>query len=68
LFRPAFRQGFIRGFRASSSLRRDYLRLLAGEVEYATITRQTAARLPRFFWRALSANFRTDPTQNSPSP
>lgn len=52
LFAPAFRDGFTAGFRQSRSLRRDYMRLLAGETEYGEITRKTMARVPAMIWRA----------------
>lgn len=68
LFQPALRRGFINGFRNSSQLRRDYMRLLAGEAEYGTITRQTAARIPRHLLRAFTARFRGDQTVAPPGP
>ncbi|KMK65706.1 geranylgeranyl reductase family protein [Puniceibacterium sp. IMCC21224] len=54
LFAPAFRDGFTAGFRQSRSLRRDYMRLLAGETEYDEITRKTMARVPSMIWRAAT--------------
>ena len=68
LFRPAFREGFIRGFRNSSTLRRDYLRLLAGHTEYGEITRRTVARLPRMIWRAIDEKRRSDQKPAPPAP
>ncbi|MGR3271191.1 geranylgeranyl reductase family protein [Thalassococcus profundi] len=57
VFMPAFRQGFINGFRRSSNLRRDYMRMLAGECEYDALTRQVVARLPRYAWRGMRSVF-----------
>ncbi|SNR80469.1 hypothetical protein SAMN06265370_1284 [Puniceibacterium sediminis] len=54
IFLPACRSGFISGFRNSSTLRTEYMRLLAGETEYGQITRRTIARLPRFIVRSLT--------------
>ncbi|MHA7873935.1 geranylgeranyl reductase family protein [Roseivivax sp.] len=54
LFQPLLRDAFVAGFRNSRSLKDDYLRLLAGELEYADITRKLAARMPRHIWRALT--------------
>ncbi|KUF10699.1 geranylgeranyl reductase [Pseudoponticoccus marisrubri] len=53
MFREHLRPAFIRSFRASRSLRGEYLRLLAGETEYGAIMQQMALRLPGFGWRAL---------------
>ena len=53
MFREALRPAFIRSFRASRTLRGDYLRLMAGEVDYGPLMRKTAARLPQFAWRAI---------------
>ncbi|WP_425040286.1 NAD(P)/FAD-dependent oxidoreductase [Primorskyibacter sp. S187A] len=51
-----FREGFIRAFRRSGTLRHDYMRLLGGEIEYHTLTAKLLKRLPsylkRVFWRA----------------
>ncbi|MGY9048966.1 MAG: ATP cone domain-containing protein, partial [Rhodobacterales bacterium] len=52
IFLPALRGGFVAGFRNSSTLRTEYLRLLAGETEYGQITRRTIARIPRLFMRS----------------
>ncbi|MFZ5963322.1 geranylgeranyl reductase family protein [Thalassococcus sp. BH17M4-6] len=68
LFLPTFRHGFIRGFRESSALRQDYLRLLAGETEYSEITRRTIIRLPRHILRAISAKLRADQSPAPPVP
>ncbi|EBA08475.1 geranylgeranyl reductase family protein [Sagittula stellata] len=53
MFRERLRPAFISGFRRSRSLRREYLRLLAGETEYGEIMRAMALRMPGFAWRAL---------------
>lgn len=55
IFLPAMRSGFVSGFRNSSTLRAEYMRLLAGETEYGQITRRTIARLPRFLVRSLKS-------------
>jgi geranylgeranyl reductase family protein len=52
LFRPALRPAFIRSFRHSRSLRRDYLKLLAGQMDYGPLMRRMALRLPGFLLRA----------------
>jgi geranylgeranyl reductase family protein len=59
LFRKRFQDTFIARFRASSTLRADYLRLLAGEREYEDITLALLRRVPSYLWRA----FRPKPTQ-----
>jgi geranylgeranyl reductase family protein len=56
LFQPRFQSAFIAGFRRSRSLKYEYLRLLAGETEYADISRQLARRLPYHLWRAFMKN------------
>ena len=53
LFQPALRPAFIHSFRNSRSLRDDYLRLLAGQTEYAPLIRKTALRLPALALRAI---------------
>ncbi|MAO00137.1 geranylgeranyl reductase family protein [uncultured Roseovarius sp.] len=55
IFLPALEPGFARAFQRSSSLRRDYLRLMAGEVEYEQILARLVLRLPRFGLMALRA-------------
>ncbi len=53
IFRERLRPAFLRSFRASRSLRDEYLRLLAGETEYGAILTKVAARLPRHAMRVL---------------
>lgn len=53
LFRESLRPTFIRRFRQSKSLKSEYLQLLAGETEYASIMRGMLARMPGIAWRAL---------------
>lgn len=54
LFRKPLRPAFVRSFRSSRTLRRDYLALMAGDTEYGPLMRKTASRLPNFLWRSLS--------------
>ncbi|SPF77970.1 geranylgeranyl reductase family protein [Pseudoprimorskyibacter insulae] len=49
LFLPQFQATFINRFRASRTLRREYLYLLAGEREYGEITLALLGRLPSYF-------------------
>ncbi|WP_425071604.1 geranylgeranyl reductase family protein [Sagittula sp. S175] len=53
MFREALRPTFIRSFKRSRTLKREYLRLLAGQTEYDAIMKGMALRLPSFVWRAL---------------
>ncbi|MHA6325533.1 geranylgeranyl reductase family protein [Roseivivax sp. CAU 1753] len=53
LFQPRLRDGFIKSFMRSRTLKHDYLRMLAGETEYAEISRKLVARLPHHLWRAI---------------
>jgi geranylgeranyl reductase family protein len=55
IFLPALEPGFARAFQRSSTLRRDYLRLMAGEVEYEQILARLVLRLPRLGLTALRA-------------
>ena len=54
MFRPTLRPAFIRSFRTSRTLRREYLRLLGGETEYGPLLRKTASRLPNLALRAIT--------------
>ena len=56
LFREQLRPVFIRRFRESRTLRRDYLRLLAGETEYDAIMRKMAVRVPGMALRAVTGH------------
>ena len=55
IFLPALEPGFARAFQRSSTLRRDYLRLMAGEVEYEQILARLVLRLPRLGLMVLRA-------------
>lgn len=55
IFTPALEPGFEHAFRRSATLRRDYLRLMAGEVEYGQILTRLSLRLPRLAVLALRA-------------
>jgi geranylgeranyl reductase family protein len=57
IFLPALEPGFARAFRRSSTLRHEYLRLMAGEVEYGQILTRLVLRLPRLGLLALRARF-----------
>ncbi|EAQ23668.1 geranylgeranyl reductase family protein [Roseovarius sp. 217] len=57
IFLPALEPGFARAFQRSSTLRHDYLRLMAGEVEYGQILARLVLRLPRLGIMALRARF-----------
>ncbi len=47
IFRPRYQRMFETAFRNSATVRRRYLELLAGEVEYGAIVRACLRRLPR---------------------
>jgi geranylgeranyl reductase family protein len=53
IFLPRLAPGFERAFRRSTTLRHQYLRLMAGEVEYGDILWRLVLRLPRFAWLSL---------------
>lgn len=57
IFLPAMEAGFARAFRRSSTLRLQYLRLMAGEVEYGDILARLILRLPRLAVLAIRARF-----------
>ena len=48
-----FREGFIRAFRKSGTLRHDYMRLLGGEIEYHTLMAKLARRMPAYLGRVF---------------
>ncbi|QFT45897.1 Putative oxidoreductase [Roseivivax sp. THAF40] len=68
LFQPRLRDGFIASFQRSETLKHDYLRMLAGETEYADISRKLVARLPRHFWRAITLSRSERPDIAPPLP
>ncbi|WP_375259764.1 geranylgeranyl reductase family protein [Citreimonas sp.] len=53
LFRESLRPAFLRSFRESRTLRREYLAMLDGQTDYGPIMRRMALRLPGFALRAL---------------
>lgn len=54
MFQPSMRKPFVRGFQGSTTLRSEYLSLIAGDTEYGPLTRKTLRRLPNFLWRSLA--------------
>lgn len=54
LFSRAMEPVFARAFTSSTTLRRDFLRLMAGEIDYGTILMGVARRLPRLARLALA--------------
>ncbi len=58
VFLPALEGAFETTFRRSSTLRQDYLRLMAGEIEYEHILKALALRVPRLLVHAVGAGFR----------
>lgn len=53
LFRESLRPAFIRSFRDSQTLRREYLAMLDGQTDYGPIMRRMALRLPGVVMRAI---------------
>ena len=51
IFAARLQPFFERTFRESTRLKRDYMRLLSGEMEYTDVLLGTAKRLPTAFWR-----------------
>ena len=51
IFSPTLKPFFASTFRASRTLKRDYMHLLSGEVEYPALLARTILRLPRAAWR-----------------
>ncbi|KNG94437.1 geranylgeranyl reductase [Pseudaestuariivita atlantica] len=54
-YSPFFEPAFERAFRTSRSLKRDYMRLLDGQVSFGQIARRLVTRFPRMLWLALTA-------------
>ena len=54
IFGRAFRGAFVRAFRGSGTVRYQYLRLMAGEIEYPALAWATAKKLPGFVLRSVS--------------
>ncbi|QFT98911.1 Putative oxidoreductase [Roseovarius sp. THAF8] len=55
IFSARLQPFFARTFAASQTLKRDYMHLLSGDMEYPALLRRTALRLPRAAIRYLSA-------------
>ncbi|WP_306112079.1 MULTISPECIES: NAD(P)/FAD-dependent oxidoreductase [unclassified Roseovarius] len=55
IFSARLQPFFARTFTASQTLKRDYMHLLSGDIEYPALLRRTALRLPRAAIRYLSA-------------
>lgn len=62
IFAAPMKPFFASTFRASKTLKRDYMRLLAGETEYPSLVARAFLRVPRagarFLWRRLRAQDR----------
>ncbi len=54
IFGRAFRGAFVRAFKGSGTVRYQYLRLMAGEIEYPALAWATAKKLPGFVVRSVS--------------
>ncbi|MEM6374975.1 MAG: geranylgeranyl reductase family protein [Pseudomonadota bacterium] len=55
IFAPRLQPFFARTFRESNRLKRDYMRLLSGDMEYRDILWRTSRRLPSALWKHLRA-------------
>ena len=53
IFARPLRPAFLRAFSGPGGLKREYLRLLAGEIEYPDLTRAVLRRLPAHLGRVL---------------
>jgi geranylgeranyl reductase family protein len=60
IFLPRLAPGFERAFRRSTTLRHQYFRLMAGEVEYHDILWRLLLRLPRLAWLYLRGDRATE--------
>lgn len=56
-----FRTGFVEALRRSGNLRRDYMRVLGGELEYDTLSLRLLRRLPDYLRRALGPRSAPEP-------
>ncbi len=54
IFTPRWEQAFVRTFRRSGTVRNQYMRLLAGEIEYPQIAASVLARLPKYLMARFS--------------
>ncbi|MGI3170348.1 geranylgeranyl reductase family protein [Pseudooceanicola sp. C21-150M6] len=54
IFHKAFRKTFVRAFRGSGTLRHQYFRLMAGEIEYGELAAATFRKVPRFVMRTVT--------------
>ena len=53
IFAPRWQNAFTATFRRSGTVRMQYMRLLAGELDYPELARSVVARLPRYLLNAL---------------
>lgn len=53
IFTPRWQKAFVAAFEKSNSVRTQYMRLLAGEVEYPELSRRVLTRLPRYILSSL---------------
>ncbi|WP_127115509.1 NAD(P)/FAD-dependent oxidoreductase [Shimia sediminis] len=53
IFAPRWQKAFVSTFRRSGTVRMQYMRLLAGEVEYPELARSVLRRLPRYLLNAV---------------
>lgn len=53
IFSPRWQGAFTKTFRRSGTVRMQYMRLLAGEVEYGELARSVLTRLPKFILNGL---------------
>lgn len=54
IFRRAFQGTFFRAFKGSGTIRHQYLRLLAGEIEYPELALATLRKIPGFVLRSVT--------------
>lgn len=53
IFAPRWEKAFVATFKRSGTVRIDYMRLLAGQVEYPELAKQVLRRLPRYVLNAF---------------
>ncbi|MEC7792371.1 MAG: geranylgeranyl reductase, partial [Pseudomonadota bacterium] len=54
IFGRAFRGAFYRAFKGSGTVRHQYLRLMAGEIEYPALAWATFKKVPGFVVRSVT--------------
>lgn len=54
IFGRRFRPAFLRAFRGSGTIRHQYMRLMAGEIEYPALAWATLRKVPRFMLRSMT--------------